>query len=184
MRTPEDAPTDTDSLIRMGSIASVDPATGLCTVQLDDDVETPPLRWLQARAGATAIWSPPTVGEQVLLLCAGGEISAGIVLCGIASDLFPPVGADATERMRFSDGAEISYDPVAHALRAALPPGATTMLVSDGGIAVAGDISLTGNIAMTGTLTADGDVIADGISLTGHLHGGVQAGSAKTGAPQ
>jgi phage baseplate assembly protein gpV len=29
-----------------------------------------------------------------------------------------------------------------------------------------------------------GDIIADGISLINHVHGGVQAGTSTTGAPQ
>lgn len=37
-------------------------------------------------------------------------------------------------------------------------------------------------VAIDGTVTATGDVIANGISLTGHHHGGVQAGGANTGA--
>lgn len=42
----------------------------------------------------------------------------------------------------------------------------------------------TGDVQVDGTLTADVDVIAAGKSGASHTHGGVQAGSASTGAPQ
>jgi len=38
-------------------------------------------------------------------------------------------------------------------------------------------------VAVTGTMTVTGDVVAGGKSLKNHVHGGVQAGGAQTGAP-
>lgn len=177
MRTPEDVETDPDGLIRLGTVASVDLAGARCTVTYDDDVESPPLRWFETRMGATRTWSPPTEGEQVLVLCPAGEIAAGVVLRGIASTANPATGNSLRELIRFDDGAEIAYDPESHELEAVLPSGATAMLVADGGITITGDITLTGK------LTASGDVVAGGISLKNHKHPGVQSGSAQTGAP-
>jgi len=178
MRTPEDIETDADGLIRLGTVASVDLAGARCTVRIDEDAESPPLRWIETRMGATRTWSPPSIGEQVLVLCPAGEIAAGIVLRGVASDAHPAPGTTLRELIRFADGAEIAYDPESHELEAVLPSGATAMLVADGGITITGDITLTGK------LTASDDVIAGGISLKNHKHGGVQAGGAQTGAPE
>lgn len=179
MRNPQDAPTDPDQLIRLATVASVDLAAARCTLRLadGDDGETGPLPWLESRMGATRVWSPPTVGEQVLLLCAGGELGAGVILRGLFCDAFPPPGDSLTELILFGDGARLSYDPQAHALAFTLPAGATMAIEADGGIAITGDITLTGK------LSATDDVVAAGISLKTHKHSGVQAGAAQTGVP-
>lgn len=177
-RTPEDTPTDPDALIRVGVVTSVDLAQATCTVTLDDDgAETHGIPWLHARMGDTKVWCPPSVGEQGLVVCPGGEIGAAVFVGGLHSSTYPPPIDEATPLLRFADGATLSYDPVAHELLMQLPSGGTTVLVSDGGI------DLVGDVAITGTLTASVDVIADGKSLKSHRHPGVTAGSAQTGAP-
>jgi phage baseplate assembly protein V len=185
MRTPEDIATDPDALIRVATVASVDLAQGTCTVMLDatDGVETHGLRWVHPRMGETKVWCPPTVGEQVLVLCPGGEIGAALVLGGIHSNANPPPIDEPVPLIRFSDGASLSYDPQAHELLLQLPGGATTVLVSDGGIDLVGDVAITGDCAVSGTLTAQNDVIGGGKSLKTHVHGGVAAGGSQTGAP-
>lgn len=45
------------------------------------------------------------------------------------------------------------------------------------------DIIATQGINVTGTITVNGDVIANGISLTTHIHGGVQSGGSTTSQP-
>lgn len=52
-----------------------------------------------------------------------------------------------------------------------------------GGFAISGG-SGGATATVSGSLKATGDVTASGISLTGHVHGGVQGGSSKTGGPQ
>lgn len=187
-RTPEDAPTDADALIRVAVVASVDLAAGTCTVMLGDvesgdDAESPPVRWLHPRMGDITTWLPPSVGEQGLLFCPAGELGAGVFVGGIHSSAFPPPIDEPVALLRFKDGAAISYDPEAHELLLQLPSGATTVLVSDGGVDIQGDVAITGAVTVTGTVTADEDVIGGGKSLKGHKHGGVQGGSAQTGAP-
>lgn len=164
-------------LIRFGAIASVDLAAARCTVSAGD-LTTGPIRWIEARSGATRSWSPPSVGEQVLLICAEGEIAAGVALRGIACSAFPPAGNALRELLLFGDGAVLAYDPEAHALEALLPAGGTARLVAPGGITIEGDITLTGS------MTVSGDVTAAGISLAHHKHGQVQTGSGTTGEPQ
>ena len=182
MRTPQDVPTDPDALLRYVTVASLDLAAARCTVMIDaggqeGPVESPPLPWLAPRMGETKAWLPPSVGEQALLLCPGGEIGAGIVLGGVVSNANPAPIDEPVALLRFKDGAGLSYDPDAHELLLQLPSGATTVLVSDGGIDIVGDIALTGR------LTASDDVLADGISLRNHKHGDVQSGGSQTGGP-
>lgn len=177
MRTPEDAPTDPDALLRYASITSVDHSAAHVTVTLDDGVTSPALPWLAPRMGETKAWLPPSVGEQVLLLCPGGEIGAGIVLGGVPSTANPAPMDEPVALVRFKDGAIISYDPDASELLIQLPSGATTVLASDGGVDIIGDVNLTGK------LTASDDVLAGSISLKSHKHSGVQSGTAQSGGP-
>lgn len=53
-----------------------------------------------------------------------------------------------------------------------------------GNVTVQGDISLSGSISASGSLSAGGDVSAGSISLKGHVHSGVMAGSDDTQAPK
>lgn len=184
MRTPEDAPTDVDRLIRLGTVASVDLVGARCTVTLESGVVTPPLKWLEARAGKTSTWSPSSEGEQVVLLCPGGEIGAGLILRGVPSTANPAPGATLAELTKYEDGAVIGYDPQAHALTVTLPAGATAAITAPGGVTINGPVSVNGDLTATGTVTGQIDVIAAGISGKGHKHGGVESGGSETEEPQ
>lgn len=176
MRTPEDAPTDPDTLLRYATVASVDLGAARCTVLLDDDVESPALPWLAPRMGETRVWLPPSVGEQVMLFCPGGEIGAGIVAGGVVSDANSAPSDEAVPQIHFKDGAIFSYDPETSELLIQLPPGGSTVLVSD-------TVDIVGDVNVTGKVTAGEDVIADTVSLKSHKHTGVAAGTAQSGAP-
>ncbi|WP_313800993.1 phage baseplate assembly protein V [Sphingobium sp.] len=189
-RQQEDIPADLSELIRLGTIASVNLGTATCTVRYgnpdDDDggAETPPIRWLAPRAGKTRVWSPPSVGEQAILLVPDGQIAAAVVLVGIWQDAFPPPASTLAELVEYEDGARIGYDPEAHALTAILPDGATALVEAPGGITLRADVTIDGNVTLNGSLDATADVRADGVSLKSHNHGGVQVGTAQTGPPQ
>ncbi|PNU06468.1 phage baseplate assembly protein V [Novosphingobium guangzhouense] len=183
MKDQEDIPADLSELIRLGTIASVDLAAKRCTVLYGDEDDedsgatTPPIRWLAPRCGKTKVWSPPSIGEQAILLCPDGQLAAAIALIGIEQDAFPLPAWGLTEGVEFEDGALITYDPEAHALTAILPAGGTAAIEAPGGVTIRGDVTVEG------TITTSGDVIADGISLKSHKHSGVQAGAAQSGPP-
>lgn len=190
----EDIPADLASMIRIGTVLEVDLAEARCIVLFGDPddpdpAQTGPIRWLTPRAGLTRVWSPPSVGEQVLLVCPDGQIGAAVAITGIVQDAFPPLGSTTAEMIEFADGAKITYDPEASELVAVLPPGGTVDITADGGITLRGDVTIEGNLAVSGnvtvdqTVTASEDVIADGISLTSHRHSGVQSGSSQSGTP-
>ena len=189
MSRQEDIPAALSDLIRLGSIASVDLAAARCTVRYGDPddedggAETPPIRWLAARAGKTRSWSPPSVGEQAVVLAPDGQFAGAIALLGIWSDAFPPPGSTLAELIEYADGARIGYDPVAHALTAILPAGATALVEAPGGMTLRGDVRIEGNIDLQGAMTATDDVTAAGISLKTHKHANVQAGAAQSGPP-
>ncbi|TDJ76965.1 phage baseplate assembly protein V [Pseudomonas putida] len=178
-----------ENLIRFGLIAEVQHVPPRVKVETGG-ILTTWLPWLAWRAGADREWDPPTVGEQVLLFSPSGQLANGIAVTGVFSDLIPANGDRAgLHRRTYADGAVVEYDSVAHHLRAVLPNGGTTELISTGGIHIVGDITHEGNYIQTGDQTVTGlvtvteDVVAAGISLVKHTHGGVQTGSGKTGVP-
>lgn len=183
----EDIPADASTLIRLGTIATVDLAAARCTVRIgdpdEDDAVSPPVRWLALRAGKTRRWSPPSEGEEVVLLCPDGQIGNGVALCGLFNDNFPAPADDETDVIEYEDGARIAYDPASHALTAVLPAGGTASIEAPGGITLKGDVTIDGTLHASGQIDSDADVQAAGISLKNHKHGNVQAGAAQTGTP-
>ena len=171
--TPLDLLRRLENLLRPGTVQAVDHTAARVRIA-SGDLLTDWLPWVERRAGTSSTWSPPTVGEQCLLLCPGGEMAAGLVLVGLYSDSHPaPVDDPDLHRTVYADGAVIEYDQAAHTLRATLPAGATVNITAPGGITLD-----------TPTVTVTGDVVASGISLVNHIHGGVRAGGETSGAPQ
>jgi phage baseplate assembly protein V len=190
MTRTRDAALPIGELIRFGRVAEVD---GGRVVIETGDVRTDQIRWVERRAGETRTYSPHSVGEQVLLLCPDGDIEGAVAIGGIACDDFPLPGDGKRELVQFSDGAVLAYDPESHTLDAALPEGATALIVAsggvtlrvqDGGLTIEGDVEINGDLRLTGTATADVDVVGGGKSLKDHKHTGVTAGAGVSGPPQ
>ncbi|MCE0890598.1 phage baseplate assembly protein V [Pseudomonas alloputida] len=178
-----------ENLVRLGTIAEVQHAPPRVQVRTGG-ILTTWLPWLALRAGADREWDPPTVDEQVILLSPSGQLANGIAITGLFSDQIPANGDRAgLKRRTYAHGAVVEYDSVAHHLRAILPSGGTSEVISDGGIRIVGDIvhegnyTQTGNQKVTGKVEVSIDVIAAGISLVEHVHGGVMPGPGKTGSP-
>jgi phage baseplate assembly protein V len=189
MRISDDDPGRLDRVARYGTIESVDLAAARCVVRAGD-VLTHPIRWAAAAAGATRSWSPPSVGEQVLILCPGGDDAAAIALRGIGSTANPAPGDSLRELVRFSDGTILAYDPEAQRLELLVAAGGTVHLVADGGltidapVTINGDVTIAGDVAVTGKIDATGDVVGQGTALHTHKHTGVQTGGGVSGVPQ
>ena len=138
---------------------------------------------LVARAGNNRSWNPLEVGEQVLVLSPSGNPAQGWVLPAGYTDSQPAPSVDPDKTVhQFADGAVIEYDRKQHHLKAVLPAGSTTELVSDGGITFTGDLTVNGNIHATKevsdktrTMTADRQI------YNGHTHSGVMGGPSNTG---
>lgn len=170
-------------IAREGTVVSVDHANGTCTVQIADELTTGDIPWLCSRIGKTRVWSPPSIGEQVLVLSPEADGERGIVIGSLSSDSNPHPAADGSTLIAFEDGARIAYDPAAHEL-SALIPGTGGIEVEAQTIILRGTIVVQGNIELQGKMTATGDVVAAGKSLKDHKHTGVQAGGALSGPPQ
>lgn len=178
------------SAIRVGTIAELDLAKGLCRVETGE-VVTDFVPWLVPRAGDTSEWSAPAVGEQVIVLSPAGDTRSAVVLRGLYSNRFPaPANAGSQHVTRYADGAVISYDHESHELTATLPSGGTATITADAGVTVNGpltvygDTKIVGDASVSKTLTATTDVVGGGKSLKGHKHTGVQGGTAVSGPPQ
>lgn len=177
MANTQDPEQQVGEAIQYGVVASVDYANATCTVTLGD-LTTGELPWVAQRAGGMRYWSPPTVGEQCVVLAPEGDLENGLVVLGLYSDANPPPSDDPEViQIDMPDGASFSYNHATHALTVALPAGGALAIDAPGGT------TWTGDIDVVGTVTASADVIGGGKSLKGHKHGGVQAGAAQTGAP-
>lgn len=204
MRKRDEQPDELEELLRIGTVKSVDHATGKVVVTIGE-LETDEIRWAERRGGGTKTWSPPSVGEQMLLFCPSGEMAGAVAIASIPSEANPYPGNSKRELVTFEDGAELAYDPEAHRLDVTLPDGATIFVTSTGGVTIDctdggltitaptggvtidasdGGVAITGDLSVDGEITATGDVIADTISLQNHTHGGVEAGGSSTGLPE
>lgn len=176
-------------VLRLGTIASLDLANATCTAQ-SGDIVTGDIPWIAQRAGNVRTWSPPSVGEQCLILAPEGDLAAALAIVGLYSDACPPPSADPNVSLvEYPDGAIIAYDHVIHELTVTLPAGGAATIEAPGGVTIIGDTGIVGDthiagsLNVSGTITANEDVIGGGISLKSHKHGQVQAGTAQSGAP-
>ncbi len=177
-----------ENTVRFGTVAEVQYTPPRVRVRTGELLTTW-LPWLAWRAGESREWDPPTINEQVILLSPSGQLANGVVITGVFSDLIPANGDRAgLKRRTYADGAVVEYDSVAHHLRAVLPAGGTSEVISDGGIRIVGDIvhegnyTQTGNQKVTGKVEVTEDVVAAGISLVLHKHAGVMPGPGQTGS--
>lgn len=184
MANPTDIQRLLGDLIREGVVVSVDRDAAMARVEFADDLTTGDIPWLSSRAGSTRTWSPPAIGEQVVVLAPEADTARGIIIGSLSSDASPHPANDGSTVAEFEDGARVGYDPETHALSAILPAGATVRIEAVGGIVFKGNVMIDGDVQSTGTITAATDVIGGGKSLKGHVHLGVQAGGALSGKPQ
>lgn len=176
-------PQKVSNMMRDGVVTEVDHAAALCRVR-SGDMQTDFIPWMTPAAGKVRVWLPPSVGEQVQLLCVDGDLANAVALPGLFSATFPaPSSNPDLMLIQFADGATVAYDSTAHALAANLPTGGTVSIVADGGVRVTGPVTIDGDLTITGKAEASEDVIGGGVSLKQHKHGEVQPGSGTSGPP-
>lgn len=198
-----------NNLIRVGIVIAVDAKNG-CRIQTGD-LETDWLPWITLRAGATRTMNAPSIGEQVIILAIGGELTTAFVLTGIFSDEHPePTESLTADHRTYSDGAVIEYEPTTGKL---IATGIKTALIkaSDFITATAPTVTVnaseqilfdtpsvictnnlttaTLNVLQGGEMAGDfnhngGAITSNGITLHDHKHGGVRSGGDTSGGPQ
>lgn len=197
------------NLIRIGVVTAVDAKKG-CRVQIGD-LETDWLNWLTVRAGKTRTMNAPSIGEQVLILAIGGELTTAFVLPAIFSNEHAEPSESLTADHRtYSDGAVIEYEPATGALKATGIKTAnieaseritatTSVVVVNASQQInlktpkvicsdnltCSTLNVTQGGEMMGNFNHQGGAItSNGITLHSHKHGGVRSGGESTGAPQ
>lgn len=146
------------NIVRIGTIESVDLADATCRVRVGEIV-TGDVCWIVQRAGNTRIWSPPTVGEQCLLICPEGDTDGGVAILGLFSDAMPAPSSDDIDLIAFGDGAIVSYDSVAHHLVVRLPAGASADIDAPGGLKITGPVSIDGDVTINGNTSRSSEVM-------------------------
>lgn len=187
----------TANMIRFGSISAVKLSNPPRVKVTSGNITTRWLPWAGGRAGAgKRRWDPPEVGEQVVLLSAGGDMRQALVIPGIyQSSYAAPSDNPDLDLTAYSDGTTISYDRSAHELVADLSGAKITanrqkIELEIGGVTVRlgnGKIQLIGDVEHTnGDFSSSGGTFThDGKNVGGtHKHGGVQTGGGTTQGPQ
>lgn len=142
------------NLIRIGTVFAVDLKSRPAKVRVaSGDLQSNWLPWMELRAGRTRTWNPPTVGEQVIVLCPDGDPAGGVVLTGLNSEAIPaPSDSEAEHVTDYPDGARIAYDHQAGKLTAV---GIKSAFVeaSESATVKCPEITLDGNVTVTGLFT-------------------------------
>jgi phage baseplate assembly protein V len=176
----------------IGLIIERDLANAAVRVKIDDDYETDWLPWRTSRAGSTRTWSPPSLGEQVAVICPYGDIEGAYVDTGLYSDdVAPPTDRDV-DLIDFADGARVEYDAAAHHMKITLPAGGQVTLTADsdvtinaqGGLTINGPVTINGDLTTNGKATITDDATIGGIGFLDHTHDKVKTGTDVSGKPQ
>lgn len=104
------------NLIRVGNISEIDHAGRVVRVKTGGN-DTNWLKWRSARAGDSKTWDPPSIGEQVILIAPGGDLTGAFVFASLDSDENPPPSTSPDEVAReMPDGAVVKYNHAAGAM--------------------------------------------------------------------
>lgn len=163
------------NLIRTGVIYSVNYSQAEAQVQ-SGELVTDFIPFISQRAGKTKSWSPPDIGEQVLIFSPNGDLDNAVILGAIHSDETQFESSSNVISTKYPDGAVIEYN-------------FKESILSLTGIKTA-KIQATDKITLdcphvhvTGKITSDGDQIAGTISQQKHKHKGVSSGKDTTQEP-
>ncbi|SMB82401.1 phage baseplate assembly protein V [Pasteurella testudinis DSM 23072] len=158
---------------RFGLIAEVDHTLARVKVR-SGTILTDWLPFAAMRAGTTKTWSPPTVGEQCLIISLSGELTTALVIIGIYTAGNAPSQSPNEHVIEFADGARFVYNQASSTLTII---GVKNLVIN------CPNNTINGNLNVDGKIESTGDQIAGGISQMNHPHEGVTPGPAKTGKP-
>lgn len=89
-------------------------------VKLDNNQLTDWIPWAQPRAGKSYLWFPPQVGEQGIVLSAGGEMEVMFFIAGLFTDAYLPKSPPPKPELfdlRFANGDFIRHNSKTGELR-------------------------------------------------------------------
>ncbi|ENZ8713757.1 phage baseplate assembly protein V [Klebsiella aerogenes] len=176
-----------ENIGRTGTVTKIDEENWRVRVQ-SGGLETTWLRWNAQRAGAFKVWVPPSIGEQVWLLCLGGNTDTAIIGGSLYSDDNPAPGATRNEMVVTApDGARFRYDAEVGALQVAGIKSAVieasvivtldTPEVNCTNLLRAKNLDITEGGEMSGNFNhKGGKFISNGVQVDDHDHGNVERG--------
>ncbi|HCB1081004.1 TPA: phage baseplate assembly protein V [Klebsiella variicola subsp. variicola] len=176
-----------ENVVRTGTVTEIDEKKWRVRVQ-SGGLEATWLRWNAQRAGAFKIWLPPSIGEQVWILCLGGNTDVAFIGGSLYSNDNPAPGASRNEMVVTApDGASFRYDAESGALQVKgiqsavveasvkitldTPEVECTNLLTTKNLNVTEGGEMHGDIAHTG-----GAFTSNGVQVDDHNHGGVERG--------
>lgn len=120
----------TNNGVMMGVIESIDRDAGTVRVQFEEDWTSADLPWVEAGAGGFRTRHDPSVGEQVMVACPGGDPAQGVVMGRLSRTASPLPDAAESETVigLWSDGARDSYDADTHTRTIDVPAGGRIVL--------------------------------------------------------
>ena len=176
-----------ENIGRTGTVTEIDEENWRVRVQ-SGGLETTWLRWNAQRAGAFKVWVPPSIGEQVWLLCLGGNTDTAIIGGSLYSNDNPAPGATRNEMVVTApDGARFRYDAEAGALQvtgiksAVIEASVIVTLdapeVNCTNLLRAKNLDITEGGEMSGNFNhKGGKFISNGVQVDDHDHGNVERG--------
>ncbi|WP_196611861.1 phage baseplate assembly protein V [Klebsiella quasipneumoniae] len=176
-----------ENIGRTGTVTEIDEEKWRVRVQ-SGGLETTWLRWNAQRAGAFKVWIPPSIGEQVWLLCLGGNTDTAIIGGSLYSNDNPAPGATRNEMVVTApDGARFRYDAEAGALQvtgiksAVIEASVIVTLdapeVNCTNLLRAKNLDITEGGEMSGNFNhKGGKFISNGVQVDDHGHGNVERG--------
>lgn len=122
------------NLVRIGKVVELDAATARVKVQAAG-LTTAWLPWGAGRAGKTRQWSPPQVGEQVIIASPYGDLGQAVVIGSLFQDDSPAPAASADqETIVYPDGATQDYNSASSTFTLQVPAGGAIRLAVGGSI--------------------------------------------------
>lgn len=173
------------NMVRLGTVMAVDHGRALVRVK-SGDIESTWLPWPAGRAAAgKRRWDAPEVGEQVAMLCPGGDLRQAVVVPGLYQQAYAAPNADPNkDTVVYGDDTLIEYDRATHTLVADLGAsriladrtkieltiGGTTLTMTAAGTTLetpqltvdAPQSTFTGNVTVEGLLAYQGGMTGTG----------------------
>ncbi len=111
MSQRRELPSEVSNMIRTGVVLAVQTSPPRLRVRTGE-IETDWIRWGERRAGAgIRTWEPPSIGEQVVLLCPEGDLAQAVAVCAIYSDTHAAPASDADVQLtQYADGSIVEFN--------------------------------------------------------------------------
>lgn len=139
------------NIIRIGKVKEVDYSLAKARIAMGD-ILTDWLPWLTSRTGNNQSWHPLDIGEQVIVLAMGGDLSQGVILPALYTSNAPSSNSDI-HATHYEDGSMVSFNRAT---------GIYEAIFKSKAIIKAPEIIFEGNVTVAGNLTANGSASLSG----------------------